>query len=73
MRFLYFRIRESFIVQFLTSLSALLKGRDKLRFPAEFQRSSRLREGADVVRYHGSFISVFTIFFALLEWPPRVG
>lgn len=53
-----------------------MKGREiNFRFTAEIQRPSRHRkEEADTVRYHSrSFISVLTIFFAVLEWPSKVG
>lgn len=49
-----------------------MKGEEK-RFTAEFQRACRLREGAEAVKYHSrSLVSVFTVFSARLEWPPRV-
>lgn len=61
------------MTQFLNSFSPDEVGKEEFQYTAEFQRPSRLRERAEAVKYHGrSFISVSTIFFAMLEWPPGV-
>lgn len=71
---LFWNLKEFYSSVFNHPFDPVKVKRDKFRFSAEFRRSSRLREGADAVRYHSrSFISMFVIFFAMLVWPPRVG
>lgn len=63
----------SVIAVFNQFFSSVAKKGDKFRFIAEFQKTSRWSKGADAVRHHSrSFLSVFTVLFAMLEGPPRL-